>query len=109
MISVHRPDGPLAHVAWDNKNPLPHEKYEFTKSPVGKQGSHGFQLGVGNNASLLHLLKAAFNSLSCGRIKKPKPGHGRIEHRGIIASHSDGQSVDLLPQIQVNIAIGHAM
>src|SRR5580700_3382242 len=76
MIAMHRADGALAHVAWNNEYALVDKEDHFTEIAVGEKSAQFFQFRIGENSALGDVLEDFSDLLSGPVVEEPKPGHG---------------------------------
>ncbi len=76
---------------------------------VGEKRAECFQLVVGQHAALRHVFQAGGDHPPGADVEKPESGHGGVINDRIIPPHFEPERVDLPPQIEQIVAIGHAV
>src|ERR1017187_6638055 len=72
MVAVHRPDGALAHVAWNDENAFLDKEDQFAEVTVGEQRAKLLQLLVGKDAALGNAPQALRDEPPRALVKKPE-------------------------------------
>lgn len=109
VIAVHGTDGALAHVAGDDEGAFPNEEDKFAKATIFKVGAHGFEFVIGDDAAFAHALKSCGDALAGVVIEEPEAGHGAVIDDVVIRADAQAEGVDVLCEIEMLVAVGHAV
>jgi hypothetical protein len=109
VVAVHGADGSLTHVTGDDEDAFLHEKDEFAELPVIKMGAQVAELVVRYDAPFFDSAEGRGDETAGLVIEEPEAGHGAVVDDGVVLPEGEGERVDGGFEIEVDVAVGHAV